>query len=176
MQFRPTNLNEVDAAFEIIEQARRRIAELGIDQWQSGRPSRESIAEDAQAGEGYVVDDGGPIATAMLTSKGEKCYDELAEGTWLTSSMSSTPSYLTVHRFAVSDAALGKGVAKFMLSESERIARDGGLESVRIDTHEGNTRMCALLESCGYARCGILLLDEAFQEPTRERVAYEKLV
>ena len=36
MQLRQTTVEDIDAAFEIIEQARARIADLGIDQWQLG--------------------------------------------------------------------------------------------------------------------------------------------
>lgn len=177
MIFRKTRSDEIDEAYGVIEQARVRLAELGIDQWQSGRPDRALVEEDVRAGCGYVVEDSGRIvATAMLSFEGEPSYDEIGCGSWLTQSPSSSPDYLVIHRTAVSDAMLGRGVAKFMLAEAERIAGEGGVRSVRIDTHPGNIPMRSLLGGCGYRECGEIYLDEAFEEPTRERIAYEKLL
>lgn len=56
-----------------------------------------------------------------------------------------------------------------------RIAAECGFQSVRIDTHLGNVPMRGLLEKCGYSQCGVFLLANR-EEPTRERVAYEKIV
>lgn len=177
MSFRKTLHEDVDAAFGVIEQARSRIAALGIDQWQSGRPSREQVVADASRGEGYVIErDGGIVATVMLTCGGERCYDSIVGRGWLSSSTSAAPRYLTVHRFAVADEACGKGYAKRLLSHAESMATDAGLESVRVDTHPGNVPMRTLLSSCGYVECGSITLNVDYDEPTLERIGYEKLV
>lgn len=175
--FRRSREGDIDAAYEVIEQARVRIASLGIDQWQNGMPNREAVAGDVARGEGYVMErDGEIVATAMITSSGERAYDDIAGRGWLSFSSSSAPSYLTVHRFAVSDKVCGKGLAKAMLRHAEELARDAGMDSVRVDTHEGNAPMRGLLSRCGYAECGTILLDVDYDEPTLERIGYEKLV
>lgn len=175
--FRRSRDDDVDAVYAVIEQARARIASLGIDQWQSGSPSRESVAGDVARGEGYVMErDGEIVATAMLTSSGERTYDRIEGDGWISSSTSDDPAYLTVHRFAVSDKACGKGCAKAMLRHAEELARDAGMDSVRVDTHAGNAPMRGLLSRCGYAECGTILLDVDYDEPTLERIGYEKLV
>lgn len=177
MQLRKTREDEIDAAYEVIEQARRRIALLGIDQWQNGSPNRGHLVSDVRRGEAYVVeDDGVLVGNAMLTCCEESCYNEIDGPGWLTSCDPGEPGYLVVHRFAVADDALGKGVAKLMLSEAEAMARKLGKESVRIDTHEGNVPMRTLLKRCGYTECGTVILDLADNESTLERLGYEKLV
>lgn len=175
--FRKTRSEDVDAAYAVIEQARRRIASLGIDQWQNDSPNRESVIGDVGRGEGYVLEQGGSIvATAMLTPSGEPTYDDIEGAGWISRSMSDSPSYMTVHRFAVSDEACGKGYAKAMLAHAEDMARRSGLDSVRVDTHEGNAPMRSLLSKCGYSECGTIMLDPDYDEPTLERIGYEKLV
>ena len=175
--FRRSLEGDVDAVYAVIEQARARIASLGIDQWQNGRPNRDAVAGDVARGEGYVMErDGEIVATAMLTPSGERIYDSIEGAGWISSSTSDDPAYLTVHRFAVSDRACGKGCAKAMLGHAEELARDAGMKSVRIDTHEGNAPMRGLLSKCGYAECGTVLLDVEYDEPTLERIGYEKLV
>ena len=177
MQLRQTKVEDIDAAFEIIEQARARIADLGIDQWQLGYPDRAVIERDVAYAKSFVVvdDDGAILGTAMLDEEGDPAYDTLIEGAWKTASTSDDPGYLVVHRVAVGSASAGRGVARYLLSEAERIAAECGFQSVRIDTHLGNVPMRGLLEKCGYSQCGVFLLANR-EEPTRERVAYEKIV
>lgn len=177
MQLRQTTVDDIDAAFEIIEQAKARIADLGIDQWQAGYPDRAVIERDVACGKSFVVvdDDGAILGTAMFDEEGEPAYDELVEGAWKTTSSSSEPGYLVVHRVAVGSASAGRGVARYILSEAERKALERGFASVRIDTHLGNAPMRGALEKCGYVQCGIFLLANR-NESTRERVAYEKIV
>ena len=81
-----------------------------------------------------------------------------------------------MHRFAVADAARGQGYAKRLLSHAEAMAAEVGLESVRVDTHPGNAPMRSLLAKCGYVECGSITLDVDYDEPTLERIGYEKLV
>ena len=177
MELRKTTACDVDAVMAIIEQARARIAQLGIDQWQGGYPNLQAIEGDVAAGKGYVaVDDlGGVCATAMVDHEGEPTYDELINCSWLTDSTSADPGYLVVHRVAVGDAGARRGLARFMLESVEEMARDRGYESVRIDTHEGNVPMRSLLSKCGYEECGVIMLSDP-AEPTRERIAFEKRV
>ena len=177
MFLRRTTVDEISAVFDIIEQAKARIAGLGIDQWQTGYPDRAVIEGDVACGKSYVVvdDDGAVLGTAMFDAQGDPAYDELIEGAWLTDSDSSDPDYLVVHRVAVGDASAGRGVARHILSEAERVAVEQRLSSVRIDTHLGNAPMRAVLEKCGFTPCGVFLLANR-NEPTRERVAYEKVI
>lgn len=183
MKLRKTRVEDIDEVCAILDQARERLGALGIDQWQNGYPNRAAIEEDVACGRSYVVTEGAEasdvpdaiIATAMIDASGEPTYDVIYDGSWLTSSSSACPSYVTVHRVAVADGATGRGVARFLLGEAARMARDGGAQSVRIDTHEGNAPMRGLLRSCGFTECGVILLDDPL-EPTQERLAFEKLV
>lgn len=177
MRLRKTREDEIDEAYEVIEQARRRIASLGIDQWQNGSPNRGLLVGDVERGEGYVAEsDGVLVGNVMLTCTEEGCYNAIDGQGWLTACEPGHPDYLVVHRFAVADDALGQGVAKFMLGEAEKLARQLGKRSVRIDTHEGNVPMRTLLSRCGYTECGTVILDLADNEITLERLGYEKLV
>lgn len=177
MQLRLAQPGEVDAAFGLIEDARAHIAELGIDQWQNGWPTHAAIEQDIANDEGYVVeDDGQLLAYVMISDAGDSHYDEILDGAWLTDSLSENPDYLVLHRFAVGSEARRKGVATFILSEAERIAKEKGMHSMRIDTHANNSRMTSLLERCGFTKCGMILLEESKYVATRERITYEKLV
>lgn len=177
MQLRATTEADLDAILAIIEDGRASLDALGIDQWQNGYPTVEVLQEDIQQKHGYIAldDDGKPVGIISAIFGGERQYDTIHNGSWLTESMSHEPRYCAIHRVAVAKDASGKGVASFMMQAIEDIARKQNVESVRIDTHEGNTPMRKLITKCGYTECGIVYVIDR-HETTRARVAYEKLL
>lgn len=161
---------------EIVADGRAAIRALGLDQWQGGYPHRGVIESDVARGESYLVEDEGVVvATAMVGFSGERDYDCIREGAWLTSCTSDDPCYGVVHRVATAAESRGRGAAAFVMAGAEGLARERGAASVRVDTHPGNVPMQRLLERCGYVRCGIILIGHA-EGATPERVAFEKLV
>ena len=167
---------DIPAVELVLRDGKASIAELGIAQWQSANyPSRVEVARDVAAGACYLAEDadGTPLGTIALLFDGEPMYDHI-DGAWLTDSTSAAPRYGTLHRTAVSRSAARRGVMSALFAEAERIARERGVESLRADTHPGNTPMRRLLERLGYTACGIAMLTR--DEPEPERVAYEKLL
>lgn len=160
----------------ILADGRASLAALGIDQWQGGYPHRAVVEADVDRGDSYVVEDGGRVvATAMIGFAGERDYDRIDEGSWLTSCTSEDPCYGVVHRVAVASDGKNRGAATFLLARAEELARANGSASVRIDTHPGNEPMRRLLSKAGYAQCGVIYIAHA-EEGTPERIAYERLV
>ena len=170
---RPTLPGEIDAVVAVLDQGRRAIGRLGIDQWQDGYPDRALIERDVERGISYVVaDDAGTIlGTAAIDFSGEPTYDVI-DGAWLTSSPSTAPAYGVIHRIAVADAARRRGVARALIVKAQDLARERGAESLRIDTHPGNGPMQRFIASCGFTYCGIIQIDLA-RESTKARLAYE---
>ncbi len=161
---------------EVLLEGKAAIAELGISQWQSAAyPSRADVANDIAAGSCYVAEDGtgAVLGTISLSFDGDETYDAI-EGAWLTKSTSASARYGTIHRTAVRRTAARRGVMSTLFREAERIAQERGAESVRADTHPGNTPMRRLLERMGFSECGTIRLIR--DDPDPERVAYEKLV
>lgn len=175
MKYRKACEQDIDRIMEILTDGKHSLGLLNIDQWQGDYPKREIVQSDVDQGASFVVEDNDHIiGTAMTSYNGESIYDTI-QGSWLTSSTSQDPRYVVIHRVAVARDSLGRGVARFLLSEAEAAARKLGCESVRIDTHEGNTPMRSLLTKLGYSECGIVLIEHA-EEATPERVAYEKIL
>ncbi len=159
--------DELDALMRVYDDGRAAIASLGIDQWQDGYPSREVIADDIARSAMYVACDGGEIAAAaVLLPPPEPDYAEL-DGEWTL----DTESYAVVHRIAARDDYRGRGASSFLLRGLTAIAEDYGCDSVRMDTHRGNTVMQAFLCRHGFCRCGLITLSHG--EGDRIRIAYE---
>ena len=171
MTVRPVMPEEAGRVAALFDEARRTIAALGIDQWQNGYPDLTIAEEDAAAGVSRaVLTDGGEIAgVCTLIPDGEPTYDVIEDGAWLTGN--GCRRYMTVHRIAVDVKYRGSGAASLLMGYAEDAAREAGLLSVRVDTHEGNAVMRRMLEKNGYTPCGIIHLADGAR-----RIAYEKRV
>ena len=108
----------------ILADGRASLAALGIDQWQGGYPHRAVIEDDTARGDSYVVEaDDRIVATAMIGFSGERDYDRIEEGSWLTSCTSERPCYGVVHRVAVASDGKNRGAATFLLAPKSWRAR-----------------------------------------------------
>lgn len=170
MTIRKASANDIDRIMPILEEARRTIAKLGIDQWQNGYPNREVISEDVRRERSYVmVRDDSVIGTFALITDGEVLYDNIENGHW--KSGDDSRNYNALHRVAIAVSSRGSGASSAIIDFVCELTKNEGKSSVRIDTHEGNRVMRRMLEKNGFAPCGIIHLENG--DP---RVAYEKML
>lgn len=169
MNFQKANMKDVDTIMQILSDARGRIGRLGIDQWQYGYPTRDIIIEDVNLHRAFVVrdDDGSVCAVFTMLDNGEPTYEKIYDGEWI----ADGKPYIAIHRIAVAGDKLKRGVGSQVMAWCEIQAKEIGYASVRIDTHEGNAPMRALLEKNGYKHCGTIYLADG-----QTRFAYEKAV
>ena len=166
---REAKYTDIDALLAIFNEARRTIAELGIDQWQNGYPNREVIEQDIENGEGYVLELDGEVVAAFAMLKGEEpTYSQIYDGSWLSG---EKDAYTAIHRFAITPACRGIGIAKDILDFAACQSLSTGKGSLRIDTHEGNVVMRRMLEKNGFLHVGRIYLESG-----DARVAYEKIL
>ena len=146
----------------IVRSAQSALRELGIDQWQDGYPTPQSIEEDISNFTGYVaVLDDQVIGYAAIVLTGEPAYLQIADS-WQTSD-----NYVVIHRLCTSGNHRRKGVALELMHHAAKLCRKAGYNAFRIDTQKGNIRMLAMLEKLGFSYTGIVRYDSG------ERVAYE---
>ena len=77
---------------------------------------------------------------------------------------------MVVHRLAVADEALGSGIGREFLKQTEQLARERGIRAFRIDTNFDNRRMLRILAQTGFVRCGKVVYRSG------EREAFEKIL
>ncbi len=191
MEIRQAVIGDLDAVLGIIADGKAALAAQRLDQWQGGNPTAEKIEADIAGGhtvlavaqEGDAMPEGcaplpaGTILGAIaLFEGGEADYDTVTEGAWLTSSP-NTPrdgvaTYLVMHRLAVSAKARRRGVANALLAAGVERARELGLTSVRVDTHEGNVPMQRGFEKVGFTRCCAIEISDP-GELSRRRIGFE---
>lgn len=165
MEFRKAVASDVQAIMKIIGEAQAYFKANGIDQWQNGYPNRETIKSDIEEGYGYVLEDEGVIlGTVALSFDGEKNYDEIHDGQWLTQG-----KYAVIHRMAVAEGYKGRGISSTMMKNIEELCHKKGVRSIKIDTHKENLAMQGLIQKNNFRYCGII-----FVEDQTARLAYEK--
>lgn len=164
MIFRKATSEDIDSIVEIVCAASVRLGAAGIDQWQRGYPNRESIERDIADNVGMVLCVAETIvAYGAVIFTGEKAYNDLTGGEWLTDGQ-----YACVHRLCVSEIFVGMGFSHHFMLAAEAMAAER-VKSMRIDTHPDNAIMHHLVQSLGYTYCGDVVIES-------RRMAYEKLI
>jgi GNAT superfamily N-acetyltransferase len=163
--FRKAELSEIAPIWEILQQAIQRRKEDGSEQWQDGYPNPEVIQKDIEKGEGFILVDGETIIgySAVLIND-EPAYENI-EGKWLTSG-----DFVVLHRVAISEKYLGKGLSKMILKYVEDFAASNNIYSIKADTNFDNPAMMKIFENSGYTYCG----EVYFRGSSRK--AYEKVL
>ncbi len=151
--FRHARAEELPRLMQIYERARAFMAEHGNPrQWgQSHWPPESLIARDIERGKCYVcIADGNIQGTFYydFCRDAEPGYRNIEEGAW-----AFDRPYGVVHRAA--SAGLRPGVGAAILSWA--LSQAGYL---RIDTHPDNTVMQGLLNKLGFARRGVIHVEE----------------
>ena len=163
--FRKASVHDIPQIWTIIQQAIVRRKNDGSQQWQDGYPNEDLIRKDIVDGIGYVLtDDDAIVGYAAIIFNVEPAYEKL-KGTWLTNE-----DFAVVHRVAISDYYLGKGLAQKIFLFTEDLALDNNIFSIKVDTNFDNIPMLKILEKLGYTYCG----EVFFRGDARK--AFEKIL
>lgn len=158
--------NDIEEIMKIIRDAQAMMALQGTGQWQDGTPAKATILRDINNGHFYVAKDDEIIIGVMAFLDEDPEYQNLLTGAW-----HYGPRYKVIHRFAIKGSYRQQGVGSFLLKEAETMAKNQGVDTIRIDTHEKNIPMTRLLEKNGYQAVGTVILEK-----TKLRTAFEKLL
>ena len=164
-QFRKAELTELEQIWKILQQAIQRRKEEGSNQWQDGYPNPETILNDINNKNGYVLEVNSEIvAYTAIIFEAEPAYNEIV-GSWL-----SDQNYVVVHRVAVHDNWLEKGLATKIFELTEEVALLNKVYDIRVDTNFDNAPMLKILDKLGYTYCG----EVFFRGSARK--AFEKIL
>ena len=170
MEFILAQEKHLEEMCRITAEAKAQLKKLGLDQWQSGYPSREIWEEDIRRKDAWLAVEGDQVLGVFAFQIGpDVSYGEI-EGQWLTDG-----EYAAMHRVCVSDGCKGKGIAGQMFAFGFERAEKLGYGSVRIDTHPGNAPMQRALKKAGFVPCGTIRL-RAGAEKGAARIGFERIL
>jgi uncharacterized protein YqgV (UPF0045/DUF77 family) len=167
MEFRKSVEGDIDRIMNIIKKAQNYFKENKIDQWQNNYPNVETIENDINSGNSYVLlNENKIVATAVISFDGEKTYDTIYNGEWL-----SNNEFAVIHRIAVDNNFKGSGLSSLIIKSAEKLCLERSIHSIKIDTHRENISMQKLLKKNEFKYCGIIYLENK-----NERIAFEKII
>ena len=167
MELRKSTQEDIVKIMTIINEAQKQLKDQGVDQWQNNYPNLDTINDDIRNNTSYVLMENEEIvATVVISFDGEKTYDNIYDGKWITNN-----EYAVIHRLAVKDSYKGKGIASKVINCVEERCLEKNIHSIKIDTHMDNKSMQRLLKKCGFEYCGIIYLEDG-----NKRIAFEKII
>lgn len=167
MEFRRAEEADICPIMKIIKQAQNYFKIEGINQWQNNYPNEETIRKDIINNNGYVlIKEHIIIGTVALIFEGEKTYETIYDGKWI-----SNQEFAVIHRLAVDIDCKGLGLAGILIKNIEELCTKRNIHSIKVDTHMENVSMQQLLKKSGFQYCGIIYLEDK-----SKRIAFEKIL
>ena len=162
IRIRPAIPNDLKELVAIFDYARHFMRQCGNPvQWIDGYPSEELILQEINDKHCFVCEDerNELLGTFCYIAGNDPTYACIEEGEWL-----NNEPYAVIHRMASNGKV--KGISDICL----QWCFDKG-HNIRVDTHEDNTVMQAILIKNGFQRCGIIYVENgtariAFQTNT----------
>ena len=108
------------------------------------------------------------IATSMFTTNKEPSYQIIEKGSW---KVDASKKYGVIHRMAIKKEYRKQGLATLLFDEFHQQLKSKNIQSLKIDTHEENLGMQALIKKIGYQYCGVIYTNYG-----AKRLAFEKVI
>lgn len=152
--------DDIGNILRLFDTARAFMAKNGNpNQWKPGYPAKQTILQDIENRNFYVVKQDGRICGCFAYIIGEDpTYAKIEQGAWLDASV-----YGTIHRIASDQTVKGvfENVLRFCSEKCPHI---------RVDTHADNKVMQNLMKKYGFTYCGIIYIADG-----TPRLAYERI-
>jgi GNAT superfamily N-acetyltransferase len=133
-------VGDLDRVLEILEEASRWLSSKGLEtQWRSSPAFRQTIKDNIERGEVYVVKDvKKTVGTITLQWSDRKFWGELSQDAGY------------IHKLAITRSHAGQGLGLRMLQWSEAKVRTEGKRFLRLDCLAGNKIIREYYERAGF--------------------------
>lgn len=159
LKIRLTKRRDFETVMDIYRYAREQMRLNGNpNQWYDKFPEADTILNDIDCNNSYVVEQNGIICGVFTFIIGKEPTYERISGSW-----KNDEKYGTIHRIASNGQQ--KGIFDLCLKYCE-----SKISNLRIDTHQDNKIMQHLIRKNGFERCGIIYVRDG-----SPRIAYQKI-
>lgn len=162
---RKSTTADIDSIMLLAKAARQIMKDNGNPtQWTDNHPSRETIEDDVQHADSYVIckTEGEIVGTFVFREGPDPSYAKIYNGEWI----DNTRTYHVIHRvMSMPDA---HGIFADIMDYCNKHA-----DNLRIDTHRNNSIMQHLIKKYGFHYCGIVHIIDL--DTDFERLAYQKI-
>lgn len=156
---RKGSTEDIDVLIGLTKSCARHMISNGIFQWNDHYPSRTAFEKDVKRQELFVLEVNSSIVGCIVIST---FMDEEYENVgWLTESDKN----LYIHRLAIDPNYQKKGYAKQLMDYAEKVAKNNGFISIRLDTFSQNQRNINFYELRGYQRLEDIYFPKQSEHP-----------
>ncbi len=147
LTFRRAKLTEKLTILEIFSLVTDWMMEKGIRQWDYSYPNINTITEDIQANSKWlaVSDEKNIIGTITINQR----FDEQYSGISWDETIAQTDVW-SIHRLAVHPDYFGNGIGENLCLFAEKLVKENGGKSIRLDAYSENQISNKLYEKLGY--------------------------
>lgn len=155
MKLRTITREDIPVVMKMINEAKVNMKNMGIDQWQDGSPSTETLEKYVNAKNGFINED---LTAFGALVEYDPDYKKYLSG-----------NYVVLHTFVVDQSLRGKGVSDEFFDAILKIAIEMKYEIFGVDTHCDNKAMMSFI-----ARHDFTKLGEVFIDGVKPRIAFYK--
>lgn len=142
---------ELERAWEIVKSAVDYMGKQGNPQWDKTCPTRADIARSLEQGTVFLARCQGVVGGMVVLD--DQQWSQYAQLTW------STPANsLVIHKMAVDQAFMGRGIATAFFRFAQEEALRQGRRGIRGDTYHKNLPMRRRYEKAGFTCVGAIQL------------------
>jgi GNAT superfamily N-acetyltransferase len=147
MTVRLATLNDISAILHLVRRVVPLMQATGNFQWDDHYPNAAVFEKDIVLDQLWVAElDEKLVGVAAITTDQEPEYAQVG---W-----DLTETAIVVHRLAVDPEVRGRGIAAQLLAQADEVARQRGIDVLRIDTNTRNEATQRLFPKAGYVFAG----------------------
>ncbi len=155
MKVRTITREDIPVVMKMINEAKVNMKNMGIDQWQDGSPSTETLEKYVNAKNGFINEDLNAFGALVEYDPDYKKY--------------LSGNYVVLHTFVVDQSLRGKGVSDEFFDAILKNAIEMKYEVLGVDTHRDNKAMMSFI-----GRHDFIKLGEVFIDGVKPRIAFYK--
>ena len=139
---------QIKEVFSVFSAAINNMENQGIHQWDEIYPDLPTITEDIAKNQMYIGMIDEKIAVCFVLS--EECDEEYKNGKW----QWPDSKFCVIHRLCVNPKFQNQGIATQTMEYIEKLCKEAGYDSIRLDCFTENPYSRKLYDKAGYSVVG----------------------
>ena len=148
MKYSKANINQLDKIFDMYSAAIENMEKQGIHQWDEIYPDREILRQDILLNQMYIGEIDNKIAVCFVLN--EECDEEYNNASWIC----PDARFCIIHRLCVNPIFQKQGIAGQTMEYIEKLCKNKGYDSIRLDCFTQNPYSQKLYDKAGYSITG----------------------
>ena len=148
MNYSKADINDLEEIYSLYQNAIIAMEKDNIHQWDEIYPDKDILKEDITKNQMYIGKTDNKIAVCFVLS--EECDEEYKNGKW----QWPDSKFCVIHRLCVNPKFQNQGIATQTMEYIEKLCKEAGYDSIRLDCFTENPYSRKLYDKAGYSVVG----------------------